>query len=456
MSDAVGEDRSSYQKVAPWRQDFGFCKATEGTSFQDPTFAGNWANLKAVGLPRGAYHFFRPAVSASAQAKYFMDFVSAHGLVPGDMLAIDSELTINAAAAVEALIPSAEAVTPRMHLSPLTLEAPSDGCSHDNLPAPVYGATQWCEQCRQYCGGTGPDGNQVSCAGCIGARAVAATSFSLETAVLAFLDEVKLLAGPAHPIVFYTYQAMAETFSAALAARYPDLWIAAYGTSSPRLGAWRGWRFWQVSSGGGLDGGDADKYNGTASDLGHWIGTYTGAKPVPPPSGPSPVPAWQDAIITRLPVLRNGARDSGGHVEWVRQAQLLLDITGPLSVVADGSFGPATEAAVRATQHAAGFAAVQVDGVIGPRTWQVLVASNTHSALPGRVAQGTTDSPGGIKWVHRIQALCDVHGVPATVDGVFGPATAAAVKSVQRAYGAAQTGAVDAYAWSLLIAHARP
>lgn len=401
MANATGEDRSNYQKVGPWRQDFGFCKATEGLSYQDPSFGGNWATLRADGLPRGAYHFFHPSLSAAAQARYFMSYVKAHGLQDGDMLAIDCELA--AGSAVRAMELHEPGAQPRMHLQPHVLE---------------------------------PE---------------ALASFSLEDAVLGFMDEVKSLAGPKHPLLVYTYQAMAETFSTALATRYPELWIAAYGTSSPRLGPWKGWRFWQFSGGGAPGGGDPDVYHGDRAALHSWLTTYHAATPPPPP--PPAVPAWQHSIISRLPSLAQGARDTAGRTEWVKQAQLLLDVTGPGSVVADGDFGPATRAAVIASQRVAGLGQ---DGVIGPGTWQVLVASKPGQPLPARVAQGAADKAGAIRWVARIQALCDVHGIPATVDGIFGPATAAAVKGVQKAYGAAQTGVVDAYTWSLLIAHARP
>jgi len=55
---------------------FAFMKATEGTTYKDPTFKTNWANAKAAGLIRGAYHFAHPGTSATTQADFFCDFVN--------------------------------------------------------------------------------------------------------------------------------------------------------------------------------------------------------------------------------------------------------------------------------------------------------------------------------------------------------------------------------------------
>ncbi|MCB0643703.1 MAG: glycoside hydrolase family 25 protein [Phaeodactylibacter sp.] len=83
-----GVDVSHYQSHIDWQrvvdQDFhfAFIKATEGETFQDTMFARNWDALQAVALKRGAYHFFRPTISATHQAENFADLVA---LETGDL-----------------------------------------------------------------------------------------------------------------------------------------------------------------------------------------------------------------------------------------------------------------------------------------------------------------------------------------------------------------------------------
>jgi peptidoglycan hydrolase-like protein with peptidoglycan-binding domain len=448
MANAAGEDRSNFQEVGPWTNDaFGIVKATEGITFQDGTFAENWANLK--GKPRGAYHFFHPAVDAVSQARYFVAFVRQHGLTAQDMLAADVELTLGSGAA-EVLADSSISV-PRMHVEPQAVTVAGPQCQHSSLPTPVYGATQWCVKCNQYCGGVSTESREpVACTGCLAARAGFVSSFSLGAVVLEFLDEVVALTGIKPELLLtYTTRAIGETLGEAVAAK-SALWTAQWDVPAPSgLGPWKDWAFWQFRSGGGQGGGDSDVFNGDEAQLKEYVG-----EPVPPPPPPAPgIPAWQTAILDRLPELREGASDSGGHVEWVHQLQLLIDITGAASVTADGDFGLATLGAVKATQASRHIAE---DGVAGPETWQVLIASEPGFVLAERVGPGANDSGAKVFWVHRIQAYCNTHAIPTAIDGVYGAGTENAVKAVQRAYSEPETGVVDPVTWSLLIAHARP
>ena len=80
-----GPDVASYQhpggKSINWAtvhtagKQFVFIKATEGTRYRNPYFAGDWSGSHAAGLLHGAYHFARPngrAGSAAAQARVFV------------------------------------------------------------------------------------------------------------------------------------------------------------------------------------------------------------------------------------------------------------------------------------------------------------------------------------------------------------------------------------------------
>lgn len=70
----------NWQKVANSGHVFAFHKATEGTSYSDPRYAGNRTDAASVSIPFGAYHFARPnggTIAAAqedgaAEARYFL------------------------------------------------------------------------------------------------------------------------------------------------------------------------------------------------------------------------------------------------------------------------------------------------------------------------------------------------------------------------------------------------
>lgn len=78
--------------------------------------------------------------------------------------------------------------------------------------------------------------------------------------------------------------------------------------------------------------------------------------------------------------------------------------------------------------------------------------------------QGARDQPGQVFFVRRAQALANVignvNGLPPASDlaedGVFGPATAAAVRAVQALFGIAQDGIVGPQTWSVLVTGSAP
>lgn len=88
MSTVQGIDVSHYQGVVDWQKvadagmAFAFAKATDGITYTDPEFATNWSGMHAVGLLRGAYHFFEPNDDATSQAQHFLATVQ---LAAGDL-----------------------------------------------------------------------------------------------------------------------------------------------------------------------------------------------------------------------------------------------------------------------------------------------------------------------------------------------------------------------------------
>ena len=100
MTSAQGRDYNGYQKPVTLSMLTGLSFAyTRVSNWQPPdytipgvdlTFAGNWREIKAAGLHRGAYWYLLLDVDPAAQARFFFSAVVAAGLDPGDMLVCDS------------------------------------------------------------------------------------------------------------------------------------------------------------------------------------------------------------------------------------------------------------------------------------------------------------------------------------------------------------------------------
>jgi lysozyme len=107
-NNALGIDVSLWQRDLDWAAlkkagvSFAFAKATEADNVTDPYFAKNWPAIKAAGIVRGAYHFFRPAKDPLKQAVFFtstvkleqgdlplvLDIESSGGLMPADLVKV--------------------------------------------------------------------------------------------------------------------------------------------------------------------------------------------------------------------------------------------------------------------------------------------------------------------------------------------------------------------------------
>jgi GH25 family lysozyme M1 (1,4-beta-N-acetylmuramidase) len=108
---ARGIDVSNYSGDFNWSAtsglSFGICRASQGlgaagTNSPDPFLSWNWPRIKAKGLARGAYHFLDPRLDGAAQARYFVQTVSAAGLLNTDMLWLDNETAGASTASVAA------------------------------------------------------------------------------------------------------------------------------------------------------------------------------------------------------------------------------------------------------------------------------------------------------------------------------------------------------------------
>jgi lysozyme len=88
-STVKGVDVSVYQGSVDWSSvkaagvDFGIARVSDGTANPDSTFAGNWSGMKAAGVVRGAYQYFRASVDPTAQADLVVSSVGT--LEAGDL-----------------------------------------------------------------------------------------------------------------------------------------------------------------------------------------------------------------------------------------------------------------------------------------------------------------------------------------------------------------------------------
>jgi lysozyme len=82
---ALGMDVSEWQGQVDWTAaaragvSFAFLKVTEGVAFVDSTFAANDREARALGIARGAYHFYRREHGPVEQARHFHRWVSELG-----------------------------------------------------------------------------------------------------------------------------------------------------------------------------------------------------------------------------------------------------------------------------------------------------------------------------------------------------------------------------------------
>lgn len=93
-NDDINWDKLRQMRFEDLRLQFAFVKATEGTSLIDPDFKRNWKQADAVGLYRGAYHFYIPWKAPQPQAA---NFIKTAKLKKGDLPPVlDFEIGTNA------------------------------------------------------------------------------------------------------------------------------------------------------------------------------------------------------------------------------------------------------------------------------------------------------------------------------------------------------------------------
>jgi peptidoglycan hydrolase-like protein with peptidoglycan-binding domain len=144
------------------------------------------------------------------------------------------------------------------------------------------------------------------------------------------------------------------------------------------------------------------------------------------------------------PILKKGSKG-----EAVKKAQrALIDRYYLAAGEDDGLFGPITDLAVRNYQHHRSLGQyyafsfpLQIDGVIGPRTWARLAPPTIQLGSKGDA-------------VKLLQEILTDFGYapydPGPIDSEFGPLTETAVKNFQTDYGLTVDGIVGPKTWAAL------
>jgi peptidoglycan hydrolase-like protein with peptidoglycan-binding domain len=154
----------------------------------------------------------------------------------------------------------------------------------------------------------------------------------------------------------------------------------------------------------------------------------------------------QSASATRS---SSGMLQKGSKGPEVLKLQKALAAAGFNPHGLDGSFGPKTEAALRAFQRAA---SITVDGRAGPQTWNALKTFSAGAPAPAPSPAGPTLRKGDMgPEVQKLQTLLEQHGVrTGGTDGKFGPMTQKAVTEFQRAKGLNANGVAGPETWAAL------
>jgi peptidoglycan hydrolase-like protein with peptidoglycan-binding domain len=180
----------------------------------------------------------------------------------------------------------------------------------------------------------------------------------------------------------------------------------------------------------------------------NWAAPYSGPRTTPCPSYPHvSAPAGASSLRKTLTTysgmeLRRG--DTGPVVSAVQQA---------VGTPADGDFGPLTQAAVTAFQHAHD---VPATGVVDAATWRALLGSQPVSTP---APTGTSSHPSLSKYRHQVLHVGSHGPAVAAVQrrlnmhparGHFGTRTKARVRTFQHRHGLHATGVVGPATWTAL------
>ncbi len=222
----AGDGPIDWMKVKASGRHFAFIKATQGDYNTQSTFVANWANARAAGITRSAYHFYDPTKDGVAQANWFLAELQAAGGMD------DADL-------------------------PPTLDAE---CPVDKSQASAVSQDSHCE----YPGNSGW-----------------APPAQIAQGMFDWLDTVQSATGRKSIIYSYPSWFASVDVTDARLADYP-LYIATVASYALVPAPWTSAVFWQYSSSTTVPGvkspGDVDRFFGTAADLAAFVASTLPAK----------------------------------------------------------------------------------------------------------------------------------------------------------------------------------
>jgi len=153
-----GIDVSEFQATIDWNavkasgRTFAIARVADGIQHVDPTFPENWAGIRAAGMVRGVYQFYRASQDGTAQANLLLDHVGALGA--GDLPPV-LDVEVSDGAGAGQILAGIRAWTARIQQAtgrkPIIYTAPGFwdglGAGHDFEAADTLWVADWFVSC---------------------------------------------------------------------------------------------------------------------------------------------------------------------------------------------------------------------------------------------------------------------------------------------------------------------
>jgi len=355
-ADVQGVDVSEFQGSVNWAAaraagiGFGICRVSDGAFHRDATFQANWNGMRAHGVIRGVYQFFRAGQDPIAQADLLCNAVGSLGA--GDLPPVaDCEVMdgVGAGTFLARLRTWCDHVKARLGRTPIIYTAvgfwnPMGGnfggetlwvanwfVRSPAIPVGWHGYTFW-----QY----NDNGHVPGISG---------------------LVDQDVFNGSGAQLVAYAHGGSAPGGGGTTGGGDPTLSLGSTGSAVATL---QQLLTLKGFSPGGVDGDFGPKTLAAVKAFQHAKGlTVDGV--VGPQTWAALRASSGGGGGSSEPTIREGSTGAA-----VTKCQQLLAAKGFSPGGIDGDFGPHTLAAVEAFQHAKG---LTVDGIVGPMTWNALL-----------------------------------------------------------------------------------